>query len=194
MAIDWPADLVPSEMTWGIVYNNRAFTSTLSNAQQVVGYPGDYWQCQLSFAGLTRDRHRLLTAMLGRLRGMAGTVRVPAWDRLRTDDIGAPAVFSGPAFATSMQMQGMTASKRVFSQGDYLTVAGEMFEVVQDAISDSSGKATVYINKPIRQTLSAGAAVEYRNPYSEMRRMDNTNSSNVQPLVASLSLQFREAF
>lgn len=194
MAIEWPADLVPSEMTWGIVYNNRAFTSTLSNAQQVVGYPGDYWQCQLSFNGLTRDRHRLLTAMLGRLRGMAGTVRVPAWDRLRTDDIGAPAVVSGPAFATSMQLQGMTASKRVFSQGDYLTVAGEMFEVVQDATSDSSGKATVYVNKPIRQTLAAGAAVEYRNPYSEMRRMDNTNSSSVQPLVASLSLQFREAF
>lgn len=194
MAIEWPADLVPSEMTWGIVYNNRAFTSTLSNAQQVVGYPGDYWQCQLSFNGLTRDRHRLLTAMLGRLRGMAGTVRVPAWDRLRTDDIGAPTVASGPAFATSMQLQGMTASAKVFSQGDYLTVAGEMFEVVQDATSDSSGKVTVYVNKPIRQTLAAGAAVEYRNPYSEMRRMDNTNSSSVQPLVASLSLQFREAF
>jgi len=194
MAIEWPADLVPSEMTWGIVYNNRAFTSTLSNAQQVVGYPGDYWQCQLSFNGLTRDRHRLLTAMLGRLRGMAGTVRVPAWDRLRTDDIGAPTVVSGPAFATSMQLQGMTGSKRVFSQGDYLTVAGEMFEVVQDASSDSAGKATIYVNKPIRQTLAAGASVEYRTPYSEMRRMDNTNSSSVQPLVASLSLQFREAF
>ncbi|QDD87507.1 hypothetical protein [Pseudomonas oryzihabitans] len=194
MAIEWPADLVPSEMTWGIVYNNRAFTSTLSNAQQVVGYPGDYWQCQLSFSGLTRDRHRLLTAMLGRLRGMTGTVRVPAWDRLRTDDIGSPTVVSGPAFATSMQLQGMTASKRVFSQGDYLTVAGEMFEVVQDATSDSSGKATVYVNKPIRKTLAAGTAAEYRNPYSEMRRMDNTNSSSVQPMVASLSLQFREAF
>ncbi len=194
MAIEWPADLVPSEMTWGIVYNNRAFTSTLSNAQQVVGYPGDYWQCQLSFNGLTRDRHRLLTAMLGRLRGMTGTVRVPAWDRLRTDDIGAPVVAAGPAFATFLQLQGMTASKRVFSQGDYLTVAGEMFEVVQDATSDSAGKATVTVNKPIRKTLVAGAAVEYRNPYSEMRRMDNTNSSSVQPLVASLSLQFREAF
>lgn len=115
-------------------------------------------------------------------------------DRLRTDDIGAPVVAAGPAFATFLQLQGMTASKKVFSQGDYLTVAGEMFEVVQDATSDSAGKATITVNKPIRKTLVAGAAVEYRNPYSEMRRMDNTNSSSVQPLVASLSLQFREAF
>jgi len=37
MAIQWPASIRPSEMNWGIVYNNRAFTSTLSNAQQVVG-------------------------------------------------------------------------------------------------------------------------------------------------------------
>ena len=32
MAIAWPEGLCPSEMTWGVVYNNRAFTSTLSNS------------------------------------------------------------------------------------------------------------------------------------------------------------------
>ncbi|MBD1590204.1 hypothetical protein HAQ06_26580, partial [Pseudomonas sp. C2L12B] len=65
MAIPWPASLCPNEMTWGMVYNNRGFTSSLSNAQQVVGYPGAYWQCTLTFNNQTRDRERQLTSLIG---------------------------------------------------------------------------------------------------------------------------------
>jgi hypothetical protein len=78
MAIAWPASLFPSEMTWGIVNNSRSFTSTLSNAQQIAGYPGAYWQCTLTFGLLTRLQERELSAFLGRLDGMFGTFNLPA--------------------------------------------------------------------------------------------------------------------
>lgn len=194
MAIAWPASLCPSEMTWGMVYNNRGFTSTLSNSQQVVGYPGAYWQCTLTFNNLTRARERELTALIGRLQGMFGTVNLPAFTRRRLDAIGAPVVVTGNAQALVMTIGGVTASKKVFSIGDYISVAGEMFEVVDDATSSAQGQVVVNLNKRIRKALPPGAAVEYKNPIAQMRRTDDSNSMTIQPIVANGTLQLREAF
>ncbi|WP_330208690.1 hypothetical protein [Pseudomonas sp. Z13] len=194
MALTWPASLRPSEMTWGIVNNSRAFTSTLSNAQQIVGYPGAYWQCTLTFGLLTRDQERELSSFLGKLDGMFGTFNMPAFTRRRTLSVGALTVVSGNAQARSLVLAGAMPSAAIFSSGDYITVAGEMFEVTDSAASNAQGQVTVMLNKRIRKTLSAGAAVEYLNPYSEMRMTSDTWSMSVRPVVSNGSYQFREAF
>jgi hypothetical protein len=194
MATAWPASLCPSEMTWGMVYNNRGFTSVLSNSQQVVGYPGAYWQCTLTFNNLSRAQERQLTSLIGKLQGMFGTVNLPAFTRRRTDAIGAPVVVTGNAQALIMTIGGVTPSTKVFSMGDYISVSGEMFEVLDDATSNAQGQVLVNLNKRIRKTLTAGAAVEYQNPFSEMRRTDDSNSVTIQPVVANGALQLREAF
>ncbi|MNP70172.1 hypothetical protein D3C76_1663680 [compost metagenome] len=69
-----------------------------------------------------------------------------------------------------------------------------MFEIVENATSDAAGKAVVSVNKRIRKLIAAGSAVEYKNPYCEMRRMDDTNEWTAQPVVSNSTLQFREAF
>ncbi|OLS61503.1 hypothetical protein [Pseudomonas putida] len=194
MAIQWPASLRPSEMTWGLVNNSRAFTSTLSNAQQIVGQPGAYWQCTIIFGLLTRRQERELSAFLGRLDGMFGTVNLPAFTRRRANNVGALKVVSGPAQARAIQINGATANAQVFSMGDYLTIAGEMFEVVQPATANAQGVAVVQINKRIRRSITAGTAIEYLNPYSEMRMTQDTWSMTVRQAVSNGSYQFREAF
>lgn len=194
MAFTWPASLRPSEMSWGIVNNSRAFTSSLSNAQQIVGYPGAYWQCTLTFGLLTRAQERELSSFLGKLDGMFGTFNLPDFTRYRKVSIGALSVVSGFAQARSMIIAGAPASSPVFSAGDYITIAGEMFEVTDPASSNAQGQATVLLNKRIRKTLTAGAAVEYMNPYSEMRMTSDTWSMTRRPVVANGSYQFREAF
>ncbi|MCV4287861.1 hypothetical protein OH708_08090 [Pseudomonas capsici] len=194
MAFTWPASLRPSEMTWGIVNNGRAFTSTLSNAQQIVGHPGAYWQCTLTFGLLTREQERELSSFLGKLDGMFGTFNLPAFTRSRTSSIGALSVVSGFAQARSMIVAGAPASSPVFSTGDYITIAGEMFEVTDPVSSNAQGQATVPLNKRIRKTLTPGAVVEYLNPYSEMRMTSDTWSMTLRPVVANGSYQFREAF
>ncbi|WP_330207534.1 hypothetical protein [Pseudomonas sp. AM14(2022)] len=194
MALTWPASLRPSEMTWGIVNNSRAFTSTLSNAQQIIGYPGAYWQCTLTFGLLTRGQERELSAFLGRLDGMMGTFNLPAFTRSRTNSVGALTVVTGNAQARTMIIGGATANAPVFSAGDYITIAGEMFEVTDPASANAQGRVTVLLNKRIRKTLTAGAAVEYLNPYSEMRMTSDTWSMSVRPVVSNGSYQFREAF
>ncbi|NAP01940.1 hypothetical protein B1F73_09245 [Pseudomonas syringae] len=194
MALTWPASLRPSEMSWGIVNNSRAFTSSLSNAQQIVGYPGAYWQCTLTFGLLTRAQERELSSFLGRLDGMFGTFNLPDFTRYRKVSIGALSVVSGFAQARSMIIAGAPASSPVFSAGDYITIAGEMFEVTDPASSNAQGQVTALLNKRIRKTLTAGAAVEYMNPYSEMRMTSDTWSMTRRPVVANGSYQFREAF
>lgn len=194
MALTWPASLRPSEMTWGIVNNSRAFTSTLSNAQQIVGYPGAYWQCTLTFGLLDRAQERELSSFLGRLDGMFGTFNMPAFTRRRTVSVGALTVISGNAQARSMVVAGATPSSAIFSAGDYITIAGEMFEVTDAVSSNAQGQATLMLNKRIRKSLPAGAAVEYLNPYSEMRMTSDTWSMSVRPVIANGSYQFREAF
>lgn len=194
MALDWPADLRPTGMTWGIEYNNRSFTSTLSNAQQVVSYPGAYWQCQLTFGVLTRQQERVLTSTLGALQGMAGTIKVPAFTRRGRPNIGSPLVSAAGAQATSMQIKGVTPGVKAFSFGDYITVGDQLFEIIQDATADSSGNVTVQLNKRIRVTIPANVAVEYRNPYAVMRRAESSNQIVSQPIVSNATLGFREAF
>lgn len=194
MAIAWPEGLCPTEMTWGVVYNNRAFTSTLSNAQQIVGYPGAYWQCQLTFSALSRDEERLLTAFIGRLQGMFGTFNLPAFTRKRSDSIGAPVVVTANAQSSVMSIGGVTASSKVFSMGDYITIGGVMFEVIDDAVSAANGQVLVTVNKPIRKTIAAGAAVEYREPFAEMRLTSDSHSLARRPVFSNLTLELREAF
>ncbi|MCE7762954.1 hypothetical protein GQL56_09905 [Pseudomonas putida] len=194
MALTWPASLRPSEITWGLVNNSRAFTSTLSNAQQIVGQPGAYWQCTITFGLLTRRHERQLSAFLGELDGMFGTVNLPAFTRRRASSVGALKVVSGPAQARALQVGGAAPNIQMFSVGDYLTVAGEMFEVVKPAVANAQGQSVVQVNKRIRRTLTVGASIEYLNPYSEMRMTQDTWNMTVRQAIANGSYQFREAF
>ena len=194
MAIEWPTQVCPAEMSWGMVYNNRDFSSSLNNSQQIVGYPGSYWKCSLSLPTLTRDRDRVMTAFLGRLQGRFGTFKLPAFTRKRTDNIGAPVIQAGAAMASTITLSGLQGGLQVFSQGDYITVGGVMHEVVEDVVSSSGGTAVLPLNRRLRSALVVGTAVEYRNPYSIMRLSEDSYTLSVRPVVAELSFECREAF
>lgn len=194
MAIEWPDELRPSDMDWGMVYNNRDFTSSLNNSQQIVGYPGSYWQCSLSMPSMTYSRSRLATAFMGRLQGRFGTFKLPAFFRERSDDIGAPVVQAGAAMASAIVLAGMVGGRQVFSQGDFITIEGVMHEVVEDIVSSAEGVATIPLNRRLRTAIAPGAAVEYRKPYSTMRLNEDTYTLSVRPILSDLSIQCREAF
>lgn len=193
MAIPWPDGIRPSSMTWGLKNNNRAFTSTLTNSQQIVGAPGDYWFCTLQWDVLDRGQERILTSTMGKLDGMFGEIAIPAFNRTRADNIGTPAVVLAPSGARSINVNGMTAGTS-FRAGDYISLAGEMFEVTDTATAAANGTATVSINKRIRTGIAAGTVIEYKKPFAVMRLVSDENSLTVQPWVANGSVQFREAF
>lgn len=192
MPIDWPDGLYQQSESWGMAYNDRAFEA-MNNSQQIADFPGAYWEASLTFDKMDEARERSLTALLGKLRGRTGTCRVPAVTRVRTDNIGALVVVSASAMAYSLRLGGITPGMG-FREGDYITVGGELLEVVESAIADQAGEALVQINRRLRLAHAAGTPVEYRNPYCVMRLAESRNPVSRRPMQSSVTLKFREAF
>lgn len=193
MPIAWPDGLCHQSESWGMVYNDRAFESELNNSQQIADMPGGYWEASLSFDALVRGQERRLTSLLGRLRGRQETCQVPAVTRRRTDDIGAPVVVTASAMAYSLRLGGITPGMG-FREGDYITVGGELLEVVEPVLADLAGEALVQVNRRLRLAHAAGTPVEYRNPYCVMRLAESRNPVSRRPMQSSVTLKFREAF
>lgn len=100
-------------------------------------------------------------------------------------------VASAATNAFVINVIGLTATGKVFGTGDYITIAGQMYEVVADAVA-SGGSALVAVNKQIRSTIAPGTPIEYRN--CEMRLISDSFSVDIRPVVSSGSLDLREAF
>lgn len=194
MAIEWDTTLIPVSSDFYVNYNNQTFTSAFTNRQTVIGYLGDYWTASLTFENLREDEQRAMTAMLGQLGGMVGTINVPTFKRYRTDNIGTPTVFSATRLTKGIVLQGVSPSAKVFSKGDYITILGELFEVTADATSTTEGLVTVNVNKFIRATISAGTAIEYQTPYCTMRLTDSKSGLSYTTIFGSTTVAFMEAF
>lgn len=193
MAEPWPDNLRSNRRSMSLRQNSRAYTSSLSNAQQIVSAPGAYWQCSMTFSVMTREKERKFSALFGRLRGMVGTVNVPDWNRERDDDIGQVTISSALAYSATMVVAGITRSGVVFREGDRITAAGQLYEVVQDVVA-AGGVAELPLNRLIRSTIPVGTPVEYNRPYCEMRLSSDVMNVSISAIISSGSFDFREAF
>ncbi|MGJ8518440.1 hypothetical protein [Carnimonas bestiolae] len=194
MSIDWPEGLHVSSMDWGVVSNELDFTSTLTNGQQIVELPGAYWRCKLEFS-LRYTEERLLTQLLGRLRGRVNTVRVYDWLRPYTGgDQGKATVSQSTNQAYVISSAGWTKSKTVLPAGAYVMINGQLLELVEDVKSDSQGRASMTFNMRLRTNANSGTAIEYRNPYCTMRRSESESLLSRESKQSTFTLEMREAF
>lgn len=192
--IDWPRELTPQSSNFGVNYNNMAFTSIFSNAQQVVAFPGDYWQLSMTLPPLGRDKERLLAATLGQLRGMLNDFRFRDRRFLNTTNMGSPTVNGGGQTGVRLATRFWPANTRVLRIGDYVTVADQLFQMTADVTSDASGNAVLPLNMMMRESPAASAAVNYRDPYCVMRLTTPSNQIKRQVGQAGITLNAREAF
>ncbi|MGJ8518012.1 hypothetical protein [Carnimonas bestiolae] len=194
-AFTWPDTLRPQSQTLRCHYNNFAWTSALSNAQQIYGFAGAYWECEIQFDVLSAEQERELTSLLGRLGGMAGTCLIPDFVRRRAKkDLGNVQVSNGKAQSQQLGIKGLPSNKDVFKRGDYVSVNGELFEILEDIRSGNNGTATLPINRRIRANIAAGQPVEYYRPVCEMRCTSDVYDLQRKPVISSLTIGFREAF
>lgn len=192
--IDWPAELTPQSSDFGVAYNDMAFTSVFSNAQQIVSFPGDYWQLSMTLPPLGRDKERQLAVTLGKLRGRSNWFRFRDKRYRHPGGMGNPIIDGSNQTGLRLQTRLWAASQKVLSAGDYITVADQMFQVTEDVTSDASGNALIPLNMWIRVSPTSGAKVEYREPYAVMRLSNSQNSIKRQVGQAGITIQAREAF
>ena len=90
--IGWPILLKPNNGGFAQVRRPLSGGPSLSGFEQVVPKMIDRWQARYSVPLRTRDQMMAMRAMLGQLRGRAGTIALPAYENRyapwRTDQYG----------------------------------------------------------------------------------------------------------
>lgn len=120
----------------------------------------------------------------------------------QTDELpwGTPTIRGSGQAGTSLRTAGWIGSVQVLSAGDYISYdtsrGRSLHMVVEDAVSESNGRATLVIEPPIRTAPIAGAPLETEQPTAIMALQDSmTGATTFTPhLRAAVSLRLVEVF
>ncbi|WP_137923954.1 hypothetical protein [Cupriavidus sp. 2SB] len=165
--LDWPDDLIPSNVTWGIQSNTETFTSPLNRSTQTVERPGARWEVTLEFPPMDSIMTGRLQGFLASLGGMAG--RFTLWPHARPGSATyAPQVNGAMSNFKSLPTKSWPASTKVLRAGDYLAVGGELKMVTADVTSDGAGLASVPVAPAFRNAPANNAAITLDRPRAIM--------------------------
>lgn len=195
-ALEWPADVCPSALTWRPESNSKTFRSPFNGASQTVRFPGTRWVCSLTFNNLTDEKSRRIDAIVAALDGEYGRVKIRDWGRAGRPPAGTPVVSDANQTGTELHSKGWTPSVEVLRIGDYITVNDELKMVTADVTSTANGTAIIPIAPMLRSSPNAEAAIEVARPFGIFKLKDNQQGTgNREPGVfTSYTLEFEEAF
>ena len=195
-ALEWPADVCPSSLTWRPESNTKTFRSPFNGASQTVRFPGARWICSLTFNNLTDDKSRRLDALVADLDGEYGRVKIRDWGRDGREPAGSPVVSDPNQTGTLLGSKGWTPGTLVMRTGDYFTVNDELKIVTADVTSSASGTAIIPFAPMLRSSPPANSRIEVARPYGIFKLKDNQQGAgNRAPGVfTSYTLEFEEAF
>ena len=211
----FPANLLPSEITFGLQSNTQVFRSPLTASIQTLRMPGAAWTGRATFTDLEAVEARVLQAFLTDLDGMNG--RFYFGDFSLTEPRGA---ISGHTNQLRVRGANQTGSQLVvdggvanllnpFLPGDYVafdTSLGRELKMVTSAGHfNGAGVCTLNIAPNIRTSPADNTTVAYRLNTSNdignsdttcvMRMASDNQSWSVRaPVITSITIQFIEAF
>lgn len=113
---------------------------------------------------------------------------------------GPITVFGAGQTGNVLRTEGWVNDITCLQAGDYIsydtTVGRTLHMVVEDAVSDGLGRATITIEGPIRTSPANGAAVEFTQPTCIMTAQDSMSGAPTftPHLRAAVSLQLVEVF
>lgn len=211
----FPANILPSEISFGLQSNTQVFRSPLTASIQTLRMPGSAWTGRATFSELEDFEARVLQAFLVDLDGMNG--RFYFGDYSLTAPRGAMSAHSNSLLVhgasqsgSSLIIDGGVASlSNAFLAGDYIayeTSVGRELKMVTAAASfNASGVCTLQVAPNIRHSPADNAAVAYRLNTSNavgssdttciMRLASDQSQWTVRaPVITSISVDFIEAF
>jgi len=195
-ALEWPADICPSSLTWRPESNAKTFRSPFNGSSQTVRFPGTRWVCSLTFNNLSDDKSRRLDALIASLDGEFGRVKIRDWGRGGHKPDGTPLVSDPNQSGIVLMTKGWSPGVLVLRAGDYLTVNDELKMVTADVASAAGGTAVIPIAPMLRSPPPANARIEVLAPYGIFKLKDNQQGTGnrVPGVFTSYTLEFEEAF
>lgn len=192
---DWPSTLRPSKQSWAIVANGTSFVSPFSGATQTMGFPGSRWKTTLTFENMNDAESRLLETLIVRLNGQQHRVRLFDFGRPVVAQKGTPLVNGAGQSGDSISTDGWAANTLVLSKGDFIQIATEYKQVLDDVTSNASGQATINIGPMLRYSPADNAVINVTAPSSVFMQTELENGWDRKPAFATdFSLSFIEAF
>lgn len=198
--IDWPTDLIPSDMSLGLESMTRSFESPWTGSTQTTETPGAKVVMQVSFKALPVAQARRLEALIFSLDGQAGRVRL--WDfgaRLVSSPqpvYGAPVVTEALAMRKSLTSRGWTPGATVLRVGDWVQVGSELKRVLADVTADLAGGALIRLAPMLRGDHPSGTPISVSRPCGVfMLKDDKAVTFQRSPGVfTDVSISFVESF
>ena len=173
--------------------------SAFNQTAQSDGPTVELWMATVTITPMEEDDWRDLGALIRKLRGRRNKIRL--FDPSRTLRGAGP----GPtlnidadvvAGATSLTVNGLTASQAVGLAADDVFAVGEnLYAVSDDVASDSDGKATISFLPPARTGFADGDPVNISSPTGLFLLVDGGEGLTVLPgrISQPLTLSFVEA-
>lgn len=159
----------------------------------------EFWQVSATIAAQDGDDWREVAALLRKLRGRRNKIKLYDPSRSLRGFGGASPVLNidadAVAGATSITINGLTASKAVaLAADDVIGIGDNLYAVSDDAASDIAGNATVSILPPLRQGVAVNDPVNTLEPTGLFQLVGGGDSGVVVPgnIRQPLSLQFME--
>lgn len=186
-----------ASLEWALVSNTQVATSPLSQSVQTLEMPGARWQASLPYVGLTDSDLAALQAFMVALNGQAG--RFYLWNMARPTPRGSaggtPVVAGAAQVGKTLVTSGWTPSTTVLKAGDFFGAGGELKMITADAVSDSSGNATLAFGPALRASPASGSVVVTNRPTAVFRLSADTQKWTSQPgKIGSVQIDCIETF
>lgn len=198
-----PSSPAPSGITISMTDVVGASSSPFTGQTQVQLHQGAWWTARVSLPPMSRAGWAPWAAFLGSLRGRYGTFYLPAYTLASPQGSasGTILVYGASQTGSELTCSGFAVSQAgVLKAGDMIQINTgantELKQILADASSDGSGRATLDIWPPIRTSPSNGSTVVISNPMGLFRLTSNDRpwSAEPKPIYSGISFTAREAF
>lgn len=154
--------------------------SPFSGSQQVYRYTGQFWEADITLRPMNRDEAEYWIAFLLKLNGAYGTFLLgdPNGRTPRGIATGTPLVYGANQTGNILETDGWTADQTgILKAGDYIQLGtganSRMYKVLDDANSDSSGRASLTIYPNLRSSPNDNAPIYTTNASTVFRLSSN---------------------
>lgn len=194
--MEWPEELIPSEMNVSYRSNTSVFESPFNKSSQSVTFPGSKFTFNLQFNDLNEDEIDLLNVVIVSLNGPGGKIKLRDFSKgyIAQDvlgDIRAVKLMD----SKTLDVKGfLLKSQRALKAGAYVTVNHQLMLLSKDVVTTSDGSARLTFANVLRNTsVAPGAKVYTSPPYGIFKlQQDENGGSRTAGISGNFSLSFEE--
>ena len=188
------------QQTFGLQRAVSVTMSPFTYQEQVYQHEGERWSGLYTLPPMLKNHAAIWLSFLMKLRGRRGTFKAGDQDRktIQGATVGTVLVNGAGQTGNSINVDGVGATVTgAFKAGDYITIQDRLYMVTDDANSNGSGEATLYIEPALRSGILAiadDATVLYSNTTAIMRLDSNEQNWDTDHISKyGISFSFSEA-